>query len=85
MKAGMFIAVAALGLLSVAHAKSPAGAAAAAGPTPTTFVVKFKIKPGRNADFEKVMKKLQGQLAASEPGNIYYDLYLTAPDSRPMC
>jgi quinol monooxygenase YgiN len=78
----MLIAVAALGLLGAAQAQAPAGAAAAAGPAPTTFVVKFKIKSGRNADFEKVMKKLQGQLAASEPGNIYYDLYLPAPDSQ---
>lgn len=79
MKAGMLIAVAALGLLSAAHAQAPA---AGSGPAPTTFVVKFKIKPGRNADFEKVMKKLQGQLAASEPGNVYYDLYLPSPDSQ---
>jgi quinol monooxygenase YgiN len=45
-------------------------------------VVTFKIKPGRNADFEKVMAKLQGQLRSSEPGNIYYDLYLPAVDSQ---
>jgi quinol monooxygenase YgiN len=69
-------------LFGAAQERSPLSSAAAAGPAPTTFVVKFKIKSGRNADFEKVMKKLQGQLAASEPGNIYYDLYLPAPDSQ---
>jgi quinol monooxygenase YgiN len=84
MKAGMMTAVAALYLLSAAHAQTPAGGvpAATSGPAPTTFVVRFKIKAGRNADFEKIMKTLQGQLAASEPGNIYYDLYLPAPDSQ---
>jgi quinol monooxygenase YgiN len=75
-------AAAALGLLDAANAQTPGGSAPSAGPAPTTFVVRFKIKPGRNADFEKVMAKLQSQLPSSEPGNVYYDLYLPAPDSQ---
>ena len=84
MKARMMTAAAALCVLSAAQAQAPAGDALAvtSGPAPTTFVVRFKIKPGRNADFEKIMTKLQGQLRASEPGNIYYDLYLPAADSQ---
>jgi quinol monooxygenase YgiN len=84
MKVGLMVAAATLCLLSAANAQTPAGAAGAgaSGPAPTTFVVRFKIKPGRNADFEKIIKKLQGQLGASEPGNLYYDLYLPAPDSQ---
>jgi quinol monooxygenase YgiN len=83
MKVRMLTAAAALCLLSAVHAQTPAGGAPVTnGPAPTTFVVRFKIKPGRNADFENVMKKLQGQLRSSEPGNIYYDLYLPAPDSQ---
>jgi quinol monooxygenase YgiN len=83
MKARMMTAAAALCLLSAANAQTPTGGASAVtiGPAPTTFVVRFKIKPGRNADFEKIMTKLQGQLGTSEPGNVYYDLYLPAPDS----
>jgi quinol monooxygenase YgiN len=83
MKAGMMMVAAALCVLSAANAQTPAGApAVTGGPAPTTFVVRFKIKAGRNADFENIMKKLQGQLAASEPGNIHYDLYLPAVDSQ---
>ncbi len=84
MKAPMMAATAALCLLNAVHAQTPTGGAPAAksGPAPTTFVVRFKIKPGRNADFEKIMTKLQGQLGSSEPGNIYYDLYLPAADSQ---
>ena len=84
MKAGMMTAAAALCLLSAAHAQTPAGGAPAVtgGPAPTTFVVRFKIKAGRNADFEKIMTKLQGQLRNSEPGNVYYDLYLPTADSQ---
>ena len=80
----MMAATAALCLLNAVHAQTPAGGAPAAtsGPVPTTFVVRFKIKPGRNTDFEKIMTKLQGQLGSSEPGNIYYDLYLPAADSQ---
>jgi quinol monooxygenase YgiN len=76
----------ALCLCAAANAQAPnAGApapAAAAGPAPTTFVVRFKIKPGKNADFEKVMATLQAALPKSEPGNIYYDLYLPSADSQ---
>ena len=84
MKVRLMTAAAALCLLSAANAQTPGGGAtgAANGPAPSTFVVRFKIKPGRNADFERIIKKLQGQLGTSEPGNIYYDLYLPAPDSQ---
>jgi quinol monooxygenase YgiN len=80
----MMTAAAALCLLSAANAQTPIGGAPAgtSGPATTTFVVRFKIKPGRNAEFEKIMTKLQGQLRTSEPGNIYYDLYLPAADSQ---
>jgi quinol monooxygenase YgiN len=84
MKVRMMTTAAALCVLSAANAQAPTGGAPAAssGPAPTTFIVRFKIKPGRNADFEKIMTKLQGQLRSSEPGNIYYDLYLPAADSQ---
>lgn len=84
MRTGIIAAAATLCLLGAANAQTPAGSApaAASGPVPTTFVVKFKIKPGRNADFEKIIAKLQGQLGTSEPGNLYYDLYLPSADSQ---
>jgi quinol monooxygenase YgiN len=84
MRIGLISAAVTLCLLSAAYAQTPAGSApnAANTPAPTTFVVRFKIKSGRNAEFEKIMSKLQGQLASSESGNVYYDLYLPAADSQ---
>jgi quinol monooxygenase YgiN len=84
MRIGLISAALTLSLLGAANAQIPAGSApnAASSPVPTTFVVRFKIKSGRNAEFEKVISKLQAQLAGSEPGNVYYDLYLPAADSQ---
>jgi quinol monooxygenase YgiN len=84
MRFRMTTAALALCLIGTANAQAPNGSAptAAAGPAPTTFVVTFKIKPGRNAEFEKVMATLQAALVKSEPGNLYYDLYLPAADSQ---
>ncbi len=82
MRTGFFIAVATLSLAGSAHAQTPAAQGPASGPVPTTFVVKFKIKAGRNFEFEKIMATLQSQLPASEPGNVYYDLYLPSADSQ---
>jgi quinol monooxygenase YgiN len=82
MRTGLIIAAATFCLAASAHAQTPAASAPASGPAPTTFVVKFKIKPGRNADFEKIMAALQSQLPAAEPGNVYYDLYLPSADSQ---
>jgi quinol monooxygenase YgiN len=81
VRTGLFIAAALL-LAGCAYAQAPGAQAPASGPVPTTFVVKFKIKAGRNAEFEKIMATLQSQLPASEPGNVYYDLYLPAADSQ---
>ena len=84
MRFQMTTAVIALCLCVAATAQAPGASApgAAIGPAATTFVVKFKIKPGKNAEFEKVMATLQAALPKSEPGNIYYDLYLPAVDSQ---
>jgi quinol monooxygenase YgiN len=86
MRIGMITAAAALCLMSAAIAQTPSPNAPAVsapkGPPPTTFVVKFKIKAGENADFEKAMAKIQAALVTSEPGNIYYDLYLPAVGSQ---
>ena len=86
MRIGLISVAVTLSVLSAsaATAQTPAGSApnAAGTPAPTTFVVRFRIKSGRNAEFEKVMSKLQGQLANSEPGNVYYDLYLPVADSQ---
>ena len=83
MRIGLLIgAAAALCLMNVGSAQTPGPVAPTAGPAPTTFVVRFKVKPGRNADFEKAMAKIQAALVSSEPGNIFYDLYVPAAGSQ---
>ena len=82
MRIGLLITTAALCLMNIASAQTPAPGAPAVGPAPTTFVVRFKVKPGKNAEFEKAMAKIQSALGNAEPGNIFYDLYLTAPGSQ---
>jgi quinol monooxygenase YgiN len=82
MRIGLIIVAATLGLVGSAEGQAPGPQAPLSGPVPTTFVVKFKIKPGRNAEFEKIIATLQSQLPAAEPGNLYYDLYLPSADSQ---
>jgi quinol monooxygenase YgiN len=84
MRINGLLAAVALCLLTTATAQTPGDTAAGAvgSPAPTTFVVRFKIKAGRNAEFEKIMATLQAQLPAAEPGNLQYDLYLPSADSQ---
>lgn len=87
MRIGVITATVALFMMSAANGEAPGGNAPAAAnapqpPTATTFIVRFKVKPGKNAAFEKVMAKLQATLGTAEPGNIYYDLYLPAAGSQ---
>ena len=73
-----------LGLLLVtaAHAQPPAATDAGSGPPPTTFVVKLKVKEGKNAEFEKVFAAMAAGVRGKEPGNIYYELYHLAKDPQ---
>lgn len=52
------------------------------GPMPTTFVVKFKVKPGMNAAFEKAFIEMQAGVRAHEPGNVYYDFFVMDQDPQ---
>lgn len=52
------------------------------GPAPTAFVVKFKIKPGQNAAFEKAFAAMVVGVRKKEPGNITYDLFHEAQDPQ---
>jgi quinol monooxygenase YgiN len=74
-----------------AYAQPPASHAPAAGATaapadtgekPSAFVVKFKVKPGMNAAFEKAFAEMEKGVAAAEPGNLYYDLYRVDQDPQ---
>jgi quinol monooxygenase YgiN len=83
MRIGLLVtAAAALGMMNVASAQTAAPATPAAAPAATTFVVRFKVKAGKNAEFERAMAKIQAALVSAEPGNIYYDLYLPGAGSQ---
>lgn len=72
--------VAGLILCTAAHAQPPAGTGD--GPPPTTFVVKIKVKTGKNADFEKAFAAMAAGVRRNEPGNVYYELYHLATDPQ---
>jgi quinol monooxygenase YgiN len=73
----LFFAVAAS-----AQTPAPATPAAASATPPTTFVVKFRVKAGKNADFEKVFKEAQKGVHDNEPGNVYYDFFVDSKDPQ---
>ena len=64
-----------LGLLLTIHAhgqspSAPRSAALAA----TAYFIKFKVKPGKNAEFEQAVSEVMVGVRDKEPGNIYCDL-----------
>lgn len=69
------LALSAAAWLSGAHAQAPA-------PAPTCFVVKFKVKPGQNAAFEKMFRDVEASVREHEPGNVQYDLYRLPDDAQ---
>ena len=93
MRPHIITVTAALSLALTAHAQAPSGPAAAAatasgaGPASspgvpatdgaTTFVVTFKVKAGKEADFEHAFQEMSQGVRDHEPGNIYYELYKT--------
>jgi quinol monooxygenase YgiN len=73
-----------LALMLNAYARAPSAPAsgAAAGPAPTAYFIKFKVKPGKNADFEQAMGQIMAGVRANEPGNVYCDLLHLAQDPQ---
>ena len=74
-------AAAAFAGVQAQNAKMPARHGAAARTpgrfpsTATAFVVVFKVKPGKDAEFEKVFRSVEARVHRNEPGNLSYDLY----------
>jgi quinol monooxygenase YgiN len=75
-------AAALTGANAQAPAQSPSAPAASNGPAPTCFVVKFKVKAGANAAFEKLFHEVEASVRENEPGNVQYDLYTMAQDPQ---
>lgn len=79
--AGLFLGL----LLTLTAYGQPPGAPAHGsmkGPVPTAFVVKFKVKPGKNAQFEKAFARMMVGVRTQEPGNIDYQLFRMARDPQ---
>ena len=72
----------------VANAQTPTSAPSAPGAAanprgmPTTMVVKFHVKAGKNAEFEKAFREMQDSVRAHEPGNVYYDFFIDNSDPQ---
>jgi quinol monooxygenase YgiN len=47
---------------------------AVAGPVATAYFIRFKVKSGKNADFEKAISEVMVGVREKEPGNVYCDL-----------
>lgn len=67
--------------VSAAQAQSP-GASAPPAATPTGLFVKFHVKPGKNAAFEAAFRRMQQSMREHEPGNVYYDLFVTVENPQ---
>lgn len=75
-----------LGLLLTVSAYGQPPSAPASGaafePAATAYFIKFRVKPGKNADFEKAISEMMVGVRAKEPGNVYCDLLHLAGDSQ---
>ena len=67
-----------------AHGQPPSAptSGTVAGPAATAYFIKFKVKPGKNADFEKAMSEMMVGVREKEPGNVYCDLLHLAQDTQ---
>jgi quinol monooxygenase YgiN len=61
---------------------SAPGAGTSAGPAAPAYVIKFKVKPGKNADFERAIGEMMVGVREKEPGNVYCDLLHLAQDPQ---
>jgi quinol monooxygenase YgiN len=71
-----------LGLLLTMTAHGQPPAAGSSPPAFTAMVVQFKVKPGKNAEFEKAFAEMMVGVRNSEPGNVDYELFHDAQDPQ---
>lgn len=77
MRTGVAVLLLGFLLTTNGHAQSPSTPPSGAAPVPieTAYYIKFKVKPGKNADFEKAIKEMMVGVREKEPGNLYCDLF----------
>lgn len=83
--AGITLLLAGAACARAADTKAPAVAAdssAAVKSAATAFVVTFHVKPGKNAEFEQAFREMQANVRKREPGNVYYDFFVSEQDPQ---
>jgi quinol monooxygenase YgiN len=72
-----------LGLTINAYGQPPSAPTSAPAPDPaaTAFFIKFKVKPGKNASFEKAINEVMIGVR-KETGNVYCDLLHLSQDPQ---
>jgi quinol monooxygenase YgiN len=76
------LGITALLLALAAFGPEARAAEGATAPVPTGLFVKFHVKPGKNAAFEAAFRKMQQSMREHEPGNLYYDLFVTVENPQ---
>lgn len=75
----LILTTALLALSLPVMAAEPQAAKPAARPANyTAMVVKFRAKPGKSEEMKAFWLEMQKEVAASEPGNVQYDLLVMA-------
>lgn len=67
-----------------AYGQPPSAPVAVAEPASaaTAYVIKFKVKPGKSADFQRAVGEMMAGVREQEPGNVYCELLRFPGDSQ---
>ncbi len=71
-----------LGMVLTLDARAQQPATPALAPDATGYVIKFKVKPGKNAEFEKAVGAMMADVRSKEPKNVYCDLLHPSGDAQ---
>jgi quinol monooxygenase YgiN len=82
MRTGIYGLLLGLLLTITASAQPPSAPGPGSGPPFTAMVVTFKVKAGKNADFEKAFSEMMIGVRTQEPGNVIYELFHTTQDPQ---
>ncbi len=81
LSAGLLLTCVVYSQTPTTRAPAPDEQGASTAPT-TALFVKFHVKPGKNAAFEAAFREMQKAIREREPGNFYYDLFVTPEDPQ---
>jgi autoinducer 2-degrading protein len=82
MRTGLYGLFLGLLLTVTAYGQPPSSPGGDNAPAFTAMVVQFKVKAGKNAEFEKAFADMMVGVRKNEPGNISYELLHDAQDAQ---